>query len=90
MSKFNEDAIDEVVAAAAMKQNTPKAEEAPVVAKEEEAPVVVPEEEQIQKQTPIYGIPKSWAKLVKKHRHATFSTYARAAIEEKMIRDGLL
>lgn len=76
MAKFNEEAIDAAVNGAALK----------VAASE----AVVPVEEEIQKQTPIYGIPKSWAKLVKKHRHATFSTYARAAIEEKMKRDGLL
>lgn len=76
MAKFNEEAINAAVNGAALKVTTSEA--------------VVPLEEEIQKQTPIYGIPKSWAKLVKKHRHATFSTYARAAIEEKMIRDGLL
>jgi len=45
---------------------------------------------EVDKQSPVYDIPKQWKKLIKKHRHATFSAYARAAIEEKMQRDGLI
>lgn len=79
MSRLNKDMIHKAADRAPL-------EEAKVIDTE----IITPVEEEIQKQTPIYGIPKSWAKLVKKHRHATFSTYARAAIEEKMKRDGLL
>jgi hypothetical protein len=38
----------------------------------------------------IYDVPESWNKIIKEKRHATFSGYAKAAIQEKMEKDGLL
>jgi 6,7-dimethyl-8-ribityllumazine synthase len=38
----------------------------------------------------IYDVPESWNKIIKEKRYATFSGYAKAAIQEKMERDGLI
>ncbi|MDD2267636.1 hypothetical protein [Sulfuricurvum sp.] len=73
-SKFNEDALAAAVGGAALK-----------TAGEE-----VEVSEPVDKQTIIYDIPKRWKAFIKDKRHSTFSGYARAAIQEKMERDGFV
>jgi hypothetical protein len=43
-----------------------------------------------QRQTIVYDIPKAWLKAVKEKRHSTISGYMRAALQEKLERDGAI
>jgi len=79
MSKFNEEAMEVVVNAAAMKVAVQEVKEEVVEAKEE-----------LQGQTIIRNIPKSWINAVKNKAHATLGGYMKAALREKLERDGLL
>jgi len=77
MAKFNEDAIAAAINGAALENNTAAA---PVVEKAIE----------VQKQTIVYDIPKEWIHAVKNKAHATVGGYMKAALREKLERDGLL
>ena len=76
-------AIDEESAKAATRGATLKEEEA----KPEQAAEATQE---IQRQTIVYDIPKSWLKLVKGEAHSTHSAYIKAALREKLVKDGHL
>ncbi|MDP3302110.1 MAG: hypothetical protein Q8S36_09120 [Sulfuricurvum sp.] len=39
--------------------------------------------------TNVYGIPKYWIAFIKEERHASASAYIRAALREKLERDGM-
>jgi hypothetical protein len=43
-----------------------------------------------QRQTIVYDIPKHWLKAIKEERHSTVSGYMRAALQEKLERDGVI
>ena len=45
---------------------------------------------EIQRQTIVYDIPKSWLRLIKSGASATTSSYMKAALREKLVRDGHL
>ena len=74
MAKFNEDALDAAVNGAALKS----------AANVEEKVI------EVQKQTIVYDIPKEWIHAVKNKAHATVGGYMKAALREKLERDGLL
>lgn len=46
--------------------------------------------QELQKQTIVYDIPKEWIKLIKSGASATTSGYMKAALREKLVRDGHL
>ena len=46
--------------------------------------------QELQKQTIVYDIPKSWLKLIKSGAAATNSGYIKQALREKLVRDGHL
>lgn len=76
MAKFNEDALDAAVNGAALDNNTVSAQLHQTV--------------EVQKQTIVYDIPKEWIHAVKNKAHATVGGYMKAALREKLERDGLL
>lgn len=74
MAKFNEDALEAAVNGAALKS----------AANVEEKVI------EVQKQTIVYDIPKEWIHAVKNKAHATVGGYMKAALREKLERDGLI
>ena len=75
MAHIDEKAAEEAVGGAALKEGNAKA---------------AAETQEIQKQTIVYDIPKSWLKLIKSEASATNSGYIKAALREKLVRDGHL
>ena len=75
MAQIDEQSAEQAVGGAALKEGDAK-------------PAI--ETQEIQKQTIVYDIPKSWLKLIKSEASATNSGYIKAALREKLVRDGLL
>lgn len=48
------------------------------------------EETEVQRQVMVYDVPKAWITAVKTGAHATMSSYMKAALYEKLQRDGHL
>lgn len=49
-----------------------------------------PAENEVQRQVMVYDVPKAWISAVKNGAHATMSSYMKAALLEKLQRDGHL
>lgn len=49
-----------------------------------------PEEDGVDRNSPVYDVPKLWKKLIKNSSGASFSAYAKMAVREKLQRDGLI
>lgn len=47
-------------------------------------------DEEVQRQVMVYDVPKAWINAVKNGAHATMSGYMKAALYEKLQRDGHL
>lgn len=45
-------------------------------------------EEEVQRQTMVYDIPKTWIKAIREKERMTVSAFARQAIKEKLQREG--
>lgn len=87
MSKFDDDlheeqgdeVLDKVAAGA------------PLQAKGQDVTPVKPEDDEgTIRQNTVYDVPKKWHKAIKEGTGASFSNYAKLAIREKLMRDGLL
>lgn len=79
-SKFNKAAMSAAIGSAAMESTAPI--EAPVKPKEDD--------EGVDRNSPVYDVPKLWKKLIKNSSGASFSAYAKMAVREKLQRDGLI
>lgn len=64
---------------------------APLLTKGNEKAVAPKEEDEgTDRNSPVYDVPKLWKKLIKSTSGASFSSYARMAVREKLQRDGLI
>lgn len=90
MSKFDEDLHDEEQGADVLDK---VAAAAPLQTKNEAAvkqPAKDESDEGVIRQNSVYDVPKKWHKAIKEKGYSTFSSYAKAAIKEKLERDGLI